>query len=138
MPGVAKQRELLCSVITPEEQVLEARATSVVIPAHDGQIGILENRAPLLCELGTGVLRIDTTSEGPKEFFVDGGFAQVLDNNVMVLTERAVAAEDLDRVAARQALAEAEQMPLTDLACVAARNKAIARAKTQLRLAKKP
>ena len=138
MPVVAKQRELLCSVITPEEQVLEARAKSVVIPAHDGQIGILENRAPLLCELGTGVLRIDTTAEGPKEFFVDGGFAQVLDNNVMVLTERAAAAEDIDRAAARQALAEAEQMPLTDLACVAARSKAIARAKTQLRLAKKP
>jgi ATP synthase F1 epsilon subunit len=86
---------LHCLVITPEEQVLEATATSVIIPAHDGQIGILANHAPLLCELGTGVLRVDAVGAGWREFCVDGGFAQVLNNEVVVLTERAAAGEDL-------------------------------------------
>ncbi|MFQ5495843.1 MAG: F0F1 ATP synthase subunit epsilon [Phycisphaerae bacterium] len=86
---MARRNDILCSVITPEEQVLETTATSVVIPAHDGLIGILRNRAPLLCELGQGTLRIDTTGEGRREVSISGGFAQVLDNEVIVLTEKA-------------------------------------------------
>ena len=66
-----------CSVVTPEAVVLEARASSVSMPAHDGEIGILRNRAPLVCSLGIGVLRLDT-DEGPQRFFVDGGFAEAM------------------------------------------------------------
>ena len=43
---------LTCSVITPEAQVFDGAAESVVVPAHDGEIGILFNRAPLLAKLG--------------------------------------------------------------------------------------
>ena len=86
---MAKQSHLTCSIITPEELVLETQATAVVIPAHDGLIGILKDRAPLLCELGSGTLRIDTVSEGTKQIEIAGGFAQVLNNDVIVLTERA-------------------------------------------------
>lgn len=86
---MAKQKDIHCSVITPEQQVLDANATAVVIPAHDGQVGILFNRAPLLCELGKGTLRIDTVDEGQKKVRISGGFAQVLNNEVTVLTERA-------------------------------------------------
>ena len=71
-------KTLHCSIITPEQQVFDANATSVVLPAHDGLVGILHDHAPLLCEMGTGVLRIETEREGQKEFYVDGGFAQVL------------------------------------------------------------
>ena len=137
MAPMAKDAQIRCSVITPEEQVVETTATAVVIPAHDGQIGILKDRAPLLCELGAGVLRIDGTTEGPREFFVDGGFAQVLENEVIVLTEHAAAAEDIVRAEAEKALAEAEQMPTKDIDAVEARSKAIDRAKTQLRMATK-
>lgn len=86
---MAKKSDITCSVLTPEERVLQATATSVVIPAHDGEIGILNMRAPLLCELGCGTLRIETTDEGPKRLHLEGGFAQVLDNEVIVLTEKA-------------------------------------------------
>jgi F-type H+-transporting ATPase subunit epsilon len=126
-----------CSVITPEARLLETTASAVVIPAHDGQIGILENRAPLLCELGTGVLRIDTPDQGSMVFYVDGGFAQVLDNEVIILTERAAAAADIVRPEAEKALAAAEQMPLLGEEALQARNRAIARAKAQLRIAPK-
>ena len=86
---MAKRTHIKCSVITPERQVLDTAATQVIIPAHDGLIGILFNRAPLLCELGKGTLRINTVGEGEKQIPIDGGFAQVLDNEVIVLTERA-------------------------------------------------
>ncbi|MBN2562425.1 MAG: ATP synthase F1 subunit epsilon [Phycisphaerae bacterium] len=134
---MAKESSLQCSVITPEEQVLETTATAVVIPAHDGLIGILKDRAPLLCELGTGVLRVDTTDQGSREFCVDGGFAQVLNNEVIVLTERAAAAEDIVRADVEKALAEAEKMPMDGEQALKDRRRAIDRARTQLRIARK-
>ena len=120
-----------CSLITPEEKVLEVRASSVVIPAHDGQIGVLKGRAPLLCELGIGVLTVDSEA-----YYVDGGFAQVLDNRVTILTERAAPAGRIDRTDAAKALSEAEQLSGTDARSLDARRKAIARAKVRLKLAR--
>jgi len=86
---MAQTADIKCSVITPEAQVVETEATQVIIPAHDGLIGILHNHAPLLCEVGKGVLRIDDTSGKQRQVEVEGGFAQVLNNEVIVLTETA-------------------------------------------------
>ena len=60
-----------CSVITPEAVVLETRASSASFPAHDGEFGILRDRAPLVCKLGIGVMRLDTP-DGPQRVFLDG------------------------------------------------------------------
>jgi F-type H+-transporting ATPase subunit epsilon len=134
---MATNAPLHCSVITPEQSVLDADATAVVMPAHDGQVGILHNRAPLLTELGTGVLRVDTTDQGPRQFFVDGGFAQVLNNEVTILTERAAAAENISAADAQKALQQAEALPAHDETSTVARRRAIDRAKAQLAIAKK-
>lgn len=128
---------LHCSVITPERQVLETDAVSVVLPAHDGLVGVLDKRAPLLCELGTGVLRVETEAGKSQQVFVDGGFAQVLKNEVTILTERAALAENITADQARKALEEAQAMPAKDEATAAARQRAIARAKAQMTIAGK-
>ena len=79
-------------VITPERQVIDTTAQAVVIPAHDGELGILRDRAPLMCELGIGRLRY--TQAGQEHgVFIDGGFAQLYHNRVIVLTTRALPAE---------------------------------------------
>jgi len=97
-------------VITPERQVLDEAAESVVIPAHDGELGVLWNRAPLLCELGIGQLRYQRDGRQWR-MYIDGGFAQVLDNRVTVLTNRALPAEKVtaEELAAAQRAAEAHQ-----------------------------
>jgi F-type H+-transporting ATPase subunit epsilon len=95
-------------VITPERQVLEETVDAVVIPAHDGEIGILSDRAPLMCELGIGQLRYQQGGV-TQRLFVDGGFAQVIDNRVAVLTTRAQRAQDITAevvTAAERAAAE--------------------------------
>ncbi len=101
------------SVITPEKAVLEGEATFVAIPAWDGEIGILAHRAPLLAKLGVGWLRADTP-QGKHAFLIDGGFAQVVDNKVSVLTEKAQVAEEIDAKAAAADLVEAQAMKITD------------------------
>lgn len=124
-----------CSVITPERNVLECEATFVAIPAHDGEIGILTHRAPLVCKLGIGVLRVET--EGEKHIMlIDQGFAQVVENRVSILAQRARSLEELDVESARTALTEALAMKVTDEASSTARSNAIRSAKAEISLAR--
>jgi F-type H+-transporting ATPase subunit epsilon len=75
------------SVISPEAILYEGTTDSVVAPAHDGEVGILTGHAPMMALLGKGVLRLGG-SPGQR-FNVDGGFLQVVDNTVRVVTEKA-------------------------------------------------
>ena len=123
------------SVITPERAVLETVATSAVIPAYDGEIGILAHRAPLLVKLGSGWLRADTP-DGQKRLLISGGFAQMGDNRLAVLTEQVKTPEEIDVEEAKAALATAQAMAITDDASVEARDQALRFAKAQLKAAK--
>lgn len=78
-------------VLSPERTVFEGTAEQVIAPAHNGSLGILRGHAPLMALLGEGALRI--TSGGQElRYTVSGGFLQVADNQVTVLSERAEAA----------------------------------------------
>ena len=81
---------LKVSVISPEAVLYEGTTDSVVAPAHDGEVGILTGHAPMMALLGKGVLRLG--GDGGERFNVDGGFLQVVDNTVRVVTEKASAA----------------------------------------------
>jgi F-type H+-transporting ATPase subunit epsilon len=81
---------LKISVISPEAVLFEGDADSVVAPAFDGEVGILTGHAPMMALLGKGVLRLG--GDSGRRFNVDGGFLQVVDNVVRVVTERASAA----------------------------------------------
>ncbi len=130
---MAKQETFHCSVITPERAVLETEATFVAFPAHDGEVGILPGRAPLLFKMGIGSLRVESPA-GNHLFFVDGGFAQMVENRLTLLTEQAKAVSEIDRAAVERALAEARDMPMITDAEFAARQRAVERAETQLHL----
>ena len=78
------------SVISPEASLYEGDATSVVAPAFDGEVGILTGHAPMMTLLGKGELRIEGTDA--RRFLVDGGFLQVVNNEVRVVTEHGSAA----------------------------------------------
>jgi F-type H+-transporting ATPase subunit epsilon len=77
------------SVISPEAVLYEGQTDSVVAPAFDGEVGILTGHAPMMTLLGKGVLRL---GGGAQRFNIDGGFLQVVDNKVRVVTEKASAA----------------------------------------------
>ena len=80
---------LKVSVISPESILFEGEADSVVAPAYDGEVGILTGHAPMMAVLGSGELRLG--NPGSRTFAVEGGFLQVLNNEVRVVTERAKA-----------------------------------------------
>jgi F-type H+-transporting ATPase subunit epsilon len=82
---------LTVSVISPERVLFEGAASSVVAPGHDGELGILPGHAPLMTVLGKGVLRLEGAGSAAR-FQVQGGFLQVVDNTVRIVTESATAA----------------------------------------------
>ena len=80
---------LKVSVISPESVLFEGETDSVVAPAYDGEVGILTGHAPFMALLGDGQLRLGGGSG--RTFNVSGGFMQVLDDQVRVVTEKATA-----------------------------------------------
>ncbi len=122
-----------CTVITPERKVLECEAKFAAFPAHDGEMGVLPRRAPLVCKLGIGLLRVESLDQ-THVLLVDEGFAQVVGNRLTILTERAKRAGEVELRAAEAAAAQARSLRITDEATLTARSKALQRAKTLLKL----
>ena len=106
-----------CTLVTPEHQVLDEQVTQAIVPAHDGQVGILTERAPLVTKLGVGELRLDLVNGQKRVFFIDGGVAQMKDNRLTILTSEAIPPAQIDPEAARAEFAEATAMrPVDDRA----------------------
>lgn len=78
-----------CDIVTPDREVFQETVNGVILPAHDGQIGVLTNRAPLLVRLGSGPLTAHLPGGSDRTFTVRGGVAQMKDNKLTVLTEHA-------------------------------------------------
>jgi len=119
--------------VTPERSVLECEARFVALPAHDGELGVLRSRAPILCKLGIGVLRVEGAEEN-HVLFVDGGFAQMVEDRLTILTAAARRPEELERETVEAALTEAEALSAEDDSGFEARQAALARARVQLKL----
>jgi F-type H+-transporting ATPase subunit epsilon len=81
---------LTVAIISPEATVFEGEADMVVAPAWDGEVGVLRGHAPMLVLLGEGVMRL-THGRDEQRFHVAGGFMQVADDVVTILSERASA-----------------------------------------------
>lgn len=139
MPSEATHEEerfhgkVRCVIVTPERAVLDALAELIVVPLYDGELGVLAGRSPFVGQLGPGELRLKTGSAVAR-FFVDGGFVQVRNNVVNVLTARAIPQDELTAARVTSATQEADAMPVTDTLSRENKQKAQARAKAMARL----
>jgi F-type H+-transporting ATPase subunit epsilon len=88
--GASAGPSLHVVVISPERTVFDGEADGVVAPAWDGEIGILRGHAPLMAVLGSGEMRV-TRGGTVDRFLIEGGFLQVANNVVTVLSEKASA-----------------------------------------------
>ncbi len=98
---------LQVSIVTPERVVWEAEAEFILARSEDGDLGILPGHAPFLGALGYARLIVQGADE-EKFVAVDGGFIEVLDNRVTVLTGSAELAEEIDLELARREVAQSE------------------------------
>jgi len=126
---------LHCVIVTPERAVLDQDADFVALPMLDGELGVLPGRAPLIGRLGFGELRT-VVGNTIHRFYLDGGFAQIRNNIVTVLTSKAMPAEELKLASAEEALKSAQKLALTPES-QEAQLKAQERARAQIRIAHK-
>jgi F-type H+-transporting ATPase subunit epsilon len=122
-----------CVVVTPERTLFDETVEFVALPLYDGELGVLPGRSPLIARLGFGELRTKVHG-APHRYFIDGGFAQVRDDVVTVLTPRAIPAEKLDTTAAAKDLEQAQARRAVTEFELTEKFKAIARARAQLRI----
>jgi F-type H+-transporting ATPase subunit epsilon len=121
-------------VVTPEATVVDTTADFVALPLVDGQCGIAPRHRPMIGRLGYGELRVRSGS-GEQRYYADGGFVQVNNNVVSVLTNRAIAAELLDPAIAAEQLRSAIARPAAGVEEIAIRDRLVTQARGQLRVA---
>jgi F-type H+-transporting ATPase subunit epsilon len=125
-------------VITPERRVFEDEVDMVVVPASDGVVGILPHHAPLFTALGSGELRV---KKGDVEYplAVFGGFMDVREGRVTILTDDAERAEEIDeqRVAEAREQAQRELQTAVSAADEQRARAALQRALVRMRVAER-
>ena len=129
-PGAGR---LKCVVVTPERTVFDELVGFVALPLYDGELGVLPGRSPLIGRLGYGELRVKDGAD-TRRYFVDGGFAQVRDDVVTVLTNRATPADQVDATAARGELEQANARRAATEFELDEKAKAVARARALIRV----
>ncbi|WP_017716568.1 ATP synthase F1 subunit epsilon [Kamptonema formosum] len=98
---------LTVRVIAPDKTVWDGSAEEVILPSTTGQLGILSGHAPLLTALDTGVMRVRPEKEW-LAIALMGGFAEVEDNEVIILVNGAERGDKIDLEKARTAYSEAQ------------------------------
>ena len=125
-----------CTVVTPEREVLDRELSYASIPAWDGQVGIEHLRAPLLVQLGEGAMRLDSPDGSSDTLLIAGGFAQMKDDRLTILTEQATPQSEISRDEAETALREALARPAVTEQDYERRERQTARARAMMRLAR--
>ncbi|MGD9126809.1 MAG: ATP synthase F1 subunit epsilon [Planctomycetia bacterium] len=126
--------ELNCILVTPETTLRDAPADFVAVELYDGEIGIAPDHSPMIGRLGFGEMRIRSGNH-TERYYIEGGFIEVLENTVSILTGRAMLAETLDMEKAQESLEVAKAMPSNTPELMAVRDRAVAQARGQLRVA---
>jgi F-type H+-transporting ATPase subunit epsilon len=98
---------LSVQIMTPERFVLQREADSVIVPATDGELGILPRHTPLLAQLQPGEIRMRKGNE-LQLFAISGGFVEVRNDRVSIFAETAEMAQEIDAERARQAAEQAK------------------------------
>lgn len=108
---------LALKVLTPEGSVLEGDVFEVTLPGSEGELGVLPAHAALLTKIVPGPLAY-RAPEGQGSIALGRGVAEVREDRVTVLVERAVNAEDIDAAALetrrKQLLAERDAVGITE------------------------
>ena len=96
-------------IVTPERKVYSEDVDFVVVPGSEGEMGFLPGHSPLASSLKIGVLRVTKDGGKPLRIAITGGFVEVMDSRVTVLTSAAEREDEVDKKRAEAAKQRAEQ-----------------------------
>lgn len=126
-----------CLVVTPEKTELDIEATSVVLPLIDGEYGVMPGHTPVVARMGAGELRIKGVDGKETVYYIEGGFVEVLDDIVALLSMMAIPVEKLDVQRATALLETALARPTNTPDLAKYREEQVYCHRNRLRVAKK-
>ena len=95
-------------IVSPEKLLLSRPVDMVVMPASEGDIGVLPNHAPMIVLLRGGTIAITEGGKVTDRLFVSGGFAEITPTRVTVLATEATPVAEVSRAEGEKRLAAAE------------------------------
>lgn len=102
--------EFKIEIVNPEKSfLLKEDVTEVVVPAYEGEIGILKDHISIISFLKPGVIKVISKSVEEK-FYVDDGIIEFKDNNLSILTSSIINLKDLDKNKIDELLKAAEEV----------------------------
>ena len=100
-------------IISPDRQVIKIETSEVIIPAYEGEIGILKDHIPLITFLRPGLIQIQ--GESDKKYFVEDGTVEFANNNLLILTSTAKEIQELDKNLIDSIISSAENKSSCDI-----------------------
>ncbi len=98
----------MVELVSPEKLLLSRPVDMVVIPAAEGELGVLPGHAPMIVLLRGGVIRLYEGTQVSEQLFVAGGFAEITTESCTILANEAIPVAEVSRSVAEKRLAEAE------------------------------
>ena len=95
-------------IVSPEKLLLSRPVEMVVLPAYEGEMGVLQGHSPMIVLLRGGMIRLYDGGQVKEQLYVSGGFAEVTPERVTVLATEATPAADVSRAEGEKRLAAAE------------------------------
>ena len=96
-------------IVNPDKSYLSREdVTEVIVPAYEGEIGILKDHISIISFLKPGIIRIFSKS-GDEKFYIEDGIIEFKDNNLSVLTSSIFNLKDLEKNKIQELLKEAEE-----------------------------
>ncbi|WP_426415504.1 F0F1 ATP synthase subunit epsilon [Aestuariirhabdus sp. LZHN29] len=98
-----------CDIVSAESAIFSGLVETVIAYGSEGELGVTPGHAPLLTGLKPGPIRIIKQGGEEEIYYISGGYLEVQPNNVKVLADTALRADDMNEAAAEEAKREAEQ-----------------------------
>jgi len=101
--------EFKIEIVNPEKSFLSKEdVTEVVVPAFEGEMGILKDHISIISFLKPGVIKIFSKS-GEENYYVEDGIVEFKNNNLSVLTSSIFNIKDVDKDKINELLKQAEE-----------------------------
>ena len=97
-------------ILTPNGEIFDGEAVSVILPGEEGEFGVLAGHASLTTLLEAGVVDIEKEDKSVESILINWGVVQVDEEKVIVLVEGAVAIRGESESAIATALEDAKEL----------------------------
>jgi F-type H+-transporting ATPase subunit epsilon len=97
-------------IVSAEQEIFSGAVNMVVVPAEEGDIGIMPRHSPLITRMKPGEVKVTNEGEDDQFFYVSGGILEIQPHVVTILSDTAIRARDLDEERANEMKRHTEAM----------------------------